>query len=125
MRKMGILAPATAGVCSIFLANPLWAQGPAWNGGVPCSPHMTWWNGGWSGMMLCPLLMILVLVVLVVALLLALRRFWPSSAGPSSAQPVARQAPLDILKERFARGEIDKQEYEERRRILSEQDSDA
>src|SRR3546814_13688735 len=86
---------------------------------------MAGWHGGWGGMVLGPLLMILVPVLLIVAVLLAARRFWPSSTGPSSAQPTVPQAPLDILKERFARGEIDKQEYEERRRILSEQDGDA
>ncbi|MGE4307385.1 MAG: SHOCT domain-containing protein [Novosphingobium sp.] len=69
--------------------------------------------------------MILVPVVLVVALLLALRRFWSPSTGPSTAQPTVPQTPLDILKERFARGDIDKQEYEDRRRILGEQGSDA
>jgi putative membrane protein len=35
---------------------------------------------------------------------------YPSPGRPS----------LDILKERFARGEIDKEEYEERRRVLGE-----
>jgi putative membrane protein len=30
------------------------------------------------------------------------------------------QTPLDILKARFARGEIDKQEYEDRRRTIAE-----
>lgn len=125
MRKMGILIPAATAACSIFLATPLWAQGPAWNGGYPCGPHMMGWNGGWSGMILGPLLMILVPVILIVALLLAARRLWPSSTGPSSVQPEVPQTPLDILKERFARGEIDKEEYEERRRILSDRGDDA
>ena len=120
MRKMGILISAATATCSIFLATPLWAQGLAWNGGYPCGPHMMGWNGGWSGMTLGPLLMILVPVILIVALLLAVRRLWPSSTGPSSAQPAVPQTPLDILKERFARGEIDKEDYEERRRILSD-----
>ena len=72
-------------------------------------------------MFLGPLLMILVPVLLVVAVLLAARRFWPPSAGLSPVQPTVPQTPIDILKERFARGDIDKQEYEERRRILSDQ----
>ncbi len=125
MRKMTILTPALAGVGSIFLASPLWAQASAWNGGYPCGPHMAGWHGGWGGMILGPLLMILVPVLLIVAVLFAVRRFWPSSTGPSPAQPSVPQTPLDILKERFARGDIDKEEFEERRRILSDQGDDA
>ncbi|GAA5520267.1 SHOCT domain-containing protein [Aliifodinibius salicampi] len=30
------------------------------------------------------------------------------------------EAPLDILKKRFARGEIEKEEYKERKRIIEE-----
>jgi putative membrane protein len=39
------------------------------------------------------------------------------SASDSHHQP-QRQSPLDILEERYARGEIDSDEYEERRRRL-------
>lgn len=31
-----------------------------------------------------------------------------------------REDPLDILKKRFARGEIEKEEYQERKRIIEE-----
>ncbi len=123
MRKRIIRAIALASVCSIFLASPLWAQGLGWQGGYPCGPHMAGWHGGWGGMILGPLLIILVPVILIVAVLLVVRRFWPTSNGPSSAQPTVPQTPLDILRERFARGEIDKDEFEERRRILKDADA--
>jgi putative membrane protein len=41
---------------------------------------------------------------------------WFGQRGGASA---GRQSPLEILQERFARGEIDQEEYDERRRILS------
>lgn len=125
MRKLTILTPALAGVCSIIPASPLWAQGSVSHGGYPCGSHMAGWHGGWGGMILGPLLMILAPVLLIVVLLFAVRRFSPSSTGLSPEQPTVPQTPLDILKERFARGDIDKEEFEERRRILSDQGDDA
>lgn len=76
-------------------------------------------GGGWSGMIFGPLLMILVLaVVIAVAVLLArlVSGLWQPSGAPHCQQP-GRSA-LDILKERFAWGEIEKEEFEERRRAL-------
>ncbi|WP_430702157.1 SHOCT domain-containing protein [Mesorhizobium captivum] len=66
-----------------------------------------------------PLLMILILAVLLVAAVVLVRgpgRPWSVSPHRSPAS----RPPLDILRERFARGEIDKDEFEERRRALRE-----
>ena len=63
-----------------------------------------WWEGwgagGFGGMWFGPLIWLLLLVLLIVG--------------------VVMPTPLQILNERFARGEIDKDEYEERRRVLAE-----
>jgi putative membrane protein len=63
-----------------------------------------------------PLFMILVLAVVIAIAVLLVR--WLGGAGPHQMPP--GRTPLDILKERFARGEIDKAEFEERRRVLGE-----
>ncbi len=65
-----------------------------------------------------PFFMILSLAAVIAVVVLLVRWLGGPSAWPSSTIPPMR-TPLDILKERFARGEIDKDEYEERRRILS------
>jgi putative membrane protein len=71
------------------------------------------------GMIIGPLFLILVLG-LVVALAVLLVR-WLAGPGQAISQPgLPGRTPLDILKERFARGEIDKEEFEERRRVLGD-----
>jgi putative membrane protein len=64
-------------------------------------------GGGWGmgfGMIGVLLLCVLIIVVLV---------RWTSGSGPHS-RPHSKSA-LDVLKERYARGEIDKQEFEEKK----------
>jgi putative membrane protein len=82
-------------------------------------PHMMW--GGWYGMFMGPLMMIIFIAVIVILVVLVVRWLGGSGSG-LSAHPhtPAGKTPVDILKERFARGEIDKEEFEERRRILSD-----
>ncbi|GIU99447.1 MAG: hypothetical protein KatS3mg014_1063 [Actinomycetota bacterium] len=75
---------------------------------------MMWgpWNGGWWGFGM-GLGMLLFLALIVVGIVLLLR---PAVSAPEPRSERSRA--LEILDERFARGEIDREEYEERRRIL-------
>jgi len=80
-------------------------------------PHMMWWGGGWF---FGPLFMILVLAVVIALAVLLVRWLGGLAQGPASSPPPQGRAPRDILKERFARGEIDQEEYESRRRVLGD-----
>ena len=76
-----------------------------------------WWDGSsapWYGMIFGPIMMIASIVLTVVIIAWVLRTFglWRQS-GPQG------DTPLDTLKHRFARDEIDRAEYEERKKILS------
>jgi putative membrane protein len=109
MRKL-ILSGAAIGL-SPLAASPAFAQ--------YYGDHGMWWGHGWGfgGMMFGGLLMIVFWGSIIVLAVLAVR--WIAGSG-SERQAPPRQNPLDVLKERFARGEIDKKEYEERRKTLSE-----
>lgn len=78
-------------------------------------PGWTWGWGGWLAMILMMLLFWGALVVLVVW---AIRQF---RAAPEQAPTPEADRPstaIAILEERFARGEIDEQEFERRRAHL-------
>ena len=82
-------------------------------------PHMMW--GGGYGMIFGPIFMILVLAAVVAVVVLLIRWLGGPLQHPAPLHyPSPGRPSLDILKERFARGEIDKEEYEERRRVLGE-----
>jgi putative membrane protein len=80
-------------------------------------PHMMW--NGWYGMFMGPFMMIVLIAVTVLVVVLAIRWLGGSQGSAHHGFQQAK-TPLDILKERFARGEIDKEELEERRRVLGE-----
>jgi putative membrane protein len=81
-------------------------------------PGMMWGGDYWGGfgMVLGPIFMVLLLVGLVVGIFLVLRALGLTSSGVMSNRPA--DSALAILKERYARGEIDSKEFEERKRLL-------
>ena len=100
----------------VFNTADVWAQQP--RGDYYYSPHMMW-NGGWFGMFLGPILMVIFIGIAVVVVVLLVRWLGGSTPGVGPSTPSMRD-PMDILKERFARGEIDKEDFEERRKVLRE-----
>ncbi len=82
--------------------------------------HMMW-GDVWYGWFLGPVMMILFFALAVAIVVLIVR--WLGGFGHNgNSMPSApmRKHAMDILKERFARGEIDKDEFEEKRRILED-----
>ena len=105
-----------------WLAMPLYVLTPAvasaqQSQGPSYGSHM--WNGGWHGWFFGPIMMIVFIAVAVVVAVLLIRWLGAPGHGGALHSPPGK-TPLDILKERFARGEIEKDEFEERRRLLGE-----
>jgi len=73
----------------------------------------------WYGMIFGPIIMIIWLVILVVVVAAVVRWFQGGTIGPLSSLSGRKRA-LEILEERFAKGEIDKDEFQEKKRLLSE-----
>ncbi|MCA1674496.1 MAG: SHOCT domain-containing protein [Actinobacteria bacterium] len=78
---------------------------------------MAW---GWLGALVGLLILLLIIAVLAagfIYLVRALRQ--PHAGGGDAPDPPGRSRPArEILDERYARGEIDQDDYEQRRRLL-------
>lgn len=127
MSKAGSSAALIANAAA-FLAGTafapvgVWAQ--TWSQSYPCGPQSypcgphTMWGGSSAGMIVGALSWVLVLAGVIGAIALLIRWIGPGSA---SGRHSSRSA-LDILNERFARGEIDRAEFDQRRRALEQYD---
>ena len=86
--------------------------------------HADTWGGGWHDgwgwghMFFGSLMMLLFWGALIILIIFAVRFM---SGGPTrnDGGPAPRKRAFDILEERYARGEIDKEEFEERKQLLS------
>lgn len=101
----------TAAMTAIALPVSAWAHnwGGDWHNG---------WGWGWGHMVFGSIMMLVVWGGLILLIVLAVR--WVGSGTIRRSDDEApRNRALDVLEERFARGEIDKDEFEERRRLLT------
>jgi putative membrane protein len=106
--------PLVAGLAA--LAAPLPALAQTGNGQMPYGPgHMSAW-GGMGGWFMGPMMMLLFLVVAVVAVVVVVRLLARDTRPRGGGTGGDRS--LEILRERYARGEIDEEEYAARRRTL-------
>lgn len=96
----------TLGTLMLGLAPPVWAQ----TGPMLGPMQGRWWAGWWpvGGLTWLPI------IGLAVIGLVAIIRWILLEKNPKSALPPG----LAILEERYARGEIDREEYQQRRRDL-------
>jgi putative membrane protein len=75
----------------------------------------------WYGMIFGPLMMIIVFAAIIAVAVLLVRWLGGGSHGVSQHDySKSSETALDILKERFARGQIEKDEFEEKKRLLSD-----
>jgi putative membrane protein len=80
---------------------------------------MWYWHGagmGW-GMLFSGLLWLVVLVAVIVLAVWGVRKL--TERGESESKTDAKRDPLEITKERYAKGEISKEEFEQIKKDLS------
>ncbi|HZS33992.1 MAG TPA: SHOCT domain-containing protein [Methylomirabilota bacterium] len=102
-------------VAAAFTAGrlgPAWAQDRPWEWGW----HPMW--GMWSAWGIGMLLVMLTFWVLVIVALIAGVR-WLIHQGREPGREPRRDSALEILRERYARGEINKEEFDAKKRDLS------
>ncbi|HVB48949.1 MAG TPA: SHOCT domain-containing protein [Burkholderiales bacterium] len=110
--KHRLIAPGAALAMALSATTLAHAQGygfgPGMMGGYGLGGGYGW-GFGMVGMLLWWVLLILGIVLLVK---------WLFRGAAGHGEREAGKRPLDILKERYARGEIDKKEFEEKKRDL-------
>jgi len=84
-----------------------WQMGPGMMGG---------WGMGWFG----GIFMIILWILVIVGLVFLIKWLIQSTRGESVATRSDSSSALAILKERYARGEIEKSEFEEKKKDLLE-----
>ncbi|KLO30768.1 hypothetical protein ABW17_29205 [Mycobacterium nebraskense] len=83
------------------------------------------WDGGyggwsWAGWILMAVVLVVVVALLITAVVVAVRYLGGGGGGGRDSVQARVRAAEDVLAERFARGEIDDDEYRKRVALLRE-----
>lgn len=114
-RKSFRRSTACAGIALVFSVSAV-ANG---TGDGSWGHHGMMWNGGGMGWFIGPIMMLLFLAAAVAVVVLVVRALGGHGV-PHGAQSTRENSALRILEERFARGEIDAEEFRQRKRALEE-----
>lgn len=115
MKHLSITA-VTAGIAALVVGTlslpaAIWAQGSPERSGVPWGMMHDWGTGGFW---LMPLVMMAWFAVLVAVIILLIRWLGGGPGLSSTSSHTAR----NILDERYARGDIDQEEYLQRKKDI-------
>lgn len=120
--KNRAIVPSIAGALCVAGTSTMAQVGeiPSRNGFYDHGHNMMWGGSQWGGfgMVLGPIFMLLIVVGIVAGIIYLLRLF--GAAGPAVNTHAADDRALALLKERYAKGEIDSAEFAERKKLLTD-----
>jgi len=105
-----------AGLTGILFSSTASASPETIKSSVNLSSNMMGGGMGWGGMFFGPLFLTAFVIVVFAVVLFLMKS--SASNTPFNQKRDPQQTPLEILKGRYARGEIDKKEFEEKKRDL-------
>ena len=111
------IATVTAGIVALVV-GALALPAATWAQASPAPPSGPWemmHHWGWGGMWLMPLFGMAWFALMIVVIVLLVR--W--LGGGNGGRGVSARTARDILDERYARGEIDREEYVQRKNDIA------